>query len=205
MIRLAVLGDESEVDSVAHECLSVADRLRGATLSAVANLEQLGGGFDAVVVCGRDGAVQASASAAQRSLHVLLTHLPSSTASANELRELERLNGVRVVTSSVQRFLPATQAIKQSLASGQLGDAGLLRIHRWRAATREAALADDLDTAIWLFDSMPTEVFALQRPTKNEGEYLQVHLGFLAGGMAMIDCCSGLPTANGYFSMSLIG
>lgn len=96
------------------------------------------------------------------------------------------------------RFLPSPQTIKQALEAGQLGDPGLLRLHRWKLG---ADAVIDIDLAIWLFQAMPTQVYAV---TREAGAYFQVHLGFPAGGMAVIDSHQA-ASAEAYFSMSLIG
>ena len=99
------------------------------------------------------------------------------------------------------RFQPSIQQVKQALDAGKLGEAGLLRIHCWNAnAGEQESLARELDLAIWIFGSLPGEVYAVER-----SGYLQVHLGFDRGGMALIDLDTVLPNDNEYYSLSLIG
>jgi predicted dehydrogenase len=104
--------------------------------------------------------------------------------------------------------MPSQQEVKSALTDGKLGEPGLLRIHRWAESTDQSntddivmnQTVDGIDLAIWLFDGMPTEVYAISRPS-----YVQVHLGFADGGMALIDDARTLPSGDGYFSLSLIG
>ena len=96
------------------------------------------------------------------------------------------------------------EAVKDGVVAGKLGDPGLLRIHRWRSETegsdvQAAALIRDLDIAQWLFGERPQSVYALARD-----DYLQVHLGFSNGGMALLDFAR-LPRGEGYESLSFIG
>ena len=100
------------------------------------------------------------------------------------------------------RFLPETSAVHASLTSGQLGQPGLLRIHHWitSAADARTAALPQIDLAHWLFASPPQSVHALERPG-----YLQLHLGFPQGGMALIDVATGRPGNAGYYSLHLIG
>ncbi|MEE8164563.1 MAG: Gfo/Idh/MocA family oxidoreductase, partial [Myxococcota bacterium] len=101
------------------------------------------------------------------------------------------------------RFRPSVRAVRDALDAGKLGKPGLLRIHRWdRSAGAEgvsAQLIPEIDLANWFFASPPREIYALARD-----DYLQVHLGFANGGMALIDHAA-LPTDTGYYSLSLIG
>jgi hypothetical protein len=55
--------------------------------------------------------------------------------------------------------------------------------------------------------SAPNLVYAIERPQASEStsEYLQVHLGFAGGAMALIDIYSGLPNQQSYYALSIIG
>ena len=103
------------------------------------------------------------------------------------------------------RYLPSQQTVKNAIASGDLGELGLVRIHRWEAGTNGSNaighVTSDIDVANWLFEALPSEVYA----TGRGDDYLQVHLGFPNGGMALIDYSSSLPDGGGYFSLSVIG
>lgn len=101
------------------------------------------------------------------------------------------------------RFVPSMREVQQASESGRLGDPGLLRIHLWRGDRNNARdlLAEQLDLAIWLFGRQsPSITYAVSRPG-----YTQVHLGFAAGGMALIDLDTSLPAGNDYYALSLIG
>ena len=79
---------------------------------------------------------------------------------------------------------------------GAAADTGLA------AADRCSALSVPyLDLANWLFGTPPDRVYARAA----EPGYLQVHLGFSGGGMALIDVSDDLPPGDGYRSVTVIG
>ena len=83
-----------------------------------------------------------------------------------------------------------------------------------RAAIFQAILRD-IDLANWIFDALPGEVYAAGHtapasvPTADWAGgsygYLQIHLGYTDGGMALLDHSMMLPPGAGYFSLSVIG
>ena len=106
------------------------------------------------------------------------------------------------------RFLPSVQSVKHSLNDGKLGQAGLLRIHRWLppgegVVSLAERILPDADLACWLFGSAPETVWSLQSAANPE--YIQFHLGFANDGMAMIDVAASLPSGGDYFSLTMIG
>ena len=136
--------------------------------------------------------------------------LALSVRQADQMIDACRSAGVRLMVGKPLRFLEAHRNVKDSLASGKLGSPGLLRIHHWDAAgpgSREtkavSRIVQDLDLANWLFESLPTEVYAVGADGVG-GDYVQVHLGFPEGGMALIDC-SILTDRPDYYSLSVIG
>jgi predicted dehydrogenase len=149
-----------------------------------------------------------------------------SSADAEEVANACRDAGVRLMVGSALRFVPATLVVKDSIASGKIGQPGLLRIHRWESRdtgdwpTLEAGAEVDggtiisqvlreLDLASWLFGTSPTTVYAMGRKQGGAGlpdhDYVQVHLGFPDDGMALIDYSAALPSGQGYSSLSVIG
>lgn len=100
------------------------------------------------------------------------------------------------------RFQPSIREAKRALDDGKLGEPGLLRIHRWQAKdkSQDGHLARELDLALWMFGSRQTEIYAVERTG-----YIQAHLGFQQGGMAIIDLHDDIPVDNAYYSLSLIG
>ena len=116
--------------------------------------------------------------------------------------------GVTFAVGQTLRCTPSIQTIKKSLAGGKLGEPGILRVHRWRGkengspTTLVEKLFTDIDLALWLFDTNPTEIYVLGRL---DNDYLQVHFGFPEGGMAILDFSTSLPAGKGYASVSLIG
>jgi predicted dehydrogenase len=114
------------------------------------------------------------------------------------------------------RFVPSAMAIKQSLAAEQLGIPGLVRIHCWQphveteennALKRIAHFSSSaIDLAIWLFQAIPISVYSVTGMPKGQAfDYVQLHLGFPDGGMALMDISNTLPAGDAYLSMSLIG
>ena len=166
--------------------------------------------FDAVLILESSGSrVSLAMQSAEAGKHVLVASplAPSAQTAADVINACRSAN-VRLMVSHSLRFMPSQQAVKAALTDGKLGEPGLLRIHRWTESTGQSdpddivmgQTVDGIDLAIWLFDRMPTEVYAVSRPS-----YVQVHLGFADGGMALIDYAQTLPGGAGYFSLSLIG
>ena len=155
--------------------------------------------------------------AAEARKHVLVAPLfARDIADADRVIESCRQAGVCLMVGPRKRFLPAVAVIKNRLADGALGALGLVRIHRWETNYRTASAGatpsdvslemtvEEIDLARWLFDSSPTIIHATSGEI-GEGRYLQVHLGFAAGGMALIDHAPALAGERGYFSLSAIG
>ncbi len=245
MIRLALIGCGNAASYAA-----VSSRLSGAAITAVADadpgtaesariaigatvsgasLEVLladhGDSFDAVVV---DVPAQCRAhlatGAAEAGKHVLVeTPIAMTTKEADGVVGAASKSGVRLMAGNLGRFAAAGATVKEALDSGELGEPGLLRIHRWEsldtgswpALGKEQGsvvvrdLCADIDLAIWLFGGLPTEVYATGRRVSHGGidqpDYVQVHLGFDGDGMSVIDYSASLPDAPGYHFLSMIG
>lgn len=166
------------------------------------------GAFDALIVQSRVGGRLALCDLAVRgSKHLLVEEpLAPDVRSANEILTRCTRAGVRLMVGQPYRFLPSVQVVKSALASGKLGDPGLVRIHRWNPAdpaTQATPSGSDasreIDLACWLVGQHPNVVRAVARP-----DYVQVHFGFPAGGMALLDRARTLPPGQGYFSLSVI-
>lgn len=116
-----------------------------------------------------------------------------------------QLSDAKLMIGQETRYLPAIQTVRESLDSGSLGIPGLIRLHRWEATTErdwlKHQLIRDLDLVTWLFNHSPTDIYA----RGDETNYLQIHLGFSEGGMALIDVSSAIPPGGDYFSLSVIG
>ena len=166
--------------------------------------------FDAVLISeSSDSRANLAIRFAERGKHVCVSSpLAPSAQIATDVINACRSANVRLMVAHSLRFMPSQQAVKSALTDGKLGEPGLLRMHRWTESTGQSdpddivmgQTVDGIDLAIWLFDGMPTEVYAVSRPS-----YVQVHLGFADGGMALIDDAQTLPGGDGYFSLSLIG
>ena len=157
--------------------------------------------FDAVVIDADPGqaAVLAKASAAGKPS--LAGPLLPNIAAISQAHTM-------LMPAHTWRFLPSIQTVKRSLDAGKLGAPGLLRIHRWLPpkATPESLterILPDADLACWIFGGAPEKVWTLQTPSNPD--YIQFHLGFANGGMAMIDIACSLPAGGDYFSLSIIG
>lgn len=132
------------------------------------------------------------------------------------------------VVVNPDRFLPSRQLIRQQLDTGKLGEVGLIRVHRWQpmsspgprglgdsCSTSEStdpqggglldeALLRDLDLVLWLVGKLPDAIHAVEQSDAS-GRFVQVHLGFPGGAMALIDFTNRLPAGDGYQSLSVIG
>ncbi len=71
------------------------------------------------------------------------------------------------------------------------------------------SLLRDLDVVLWLIGQSPDAVYAVEQTDSNSGNprghFLQVHLGFPSGAMALLDFADRLPAGEGYQSLSVIG
>lgn len=210
LLRLPEVCVGAVVDADAGRRGEAARRL-GAELEAASLPELLArhpGCCSAVLLHGApDTRLDDAAAAARHGKHVLL-ELPPAAGAARlaALGEQCAAAGVGLMIGGTLRFLPSQQVLKQRLDSGQLGELGLLRAHRWHAGAGSGAGWQDLavpylDLANWLFGDRPERVYAR---TSGPG-YVQIHLGFRAGGMALIDVSAGLPPGDGYRSVSVIG
>lgn len=131
----------------------------------------------------------------------------------------------QVVVVNPDRFLPSRQLIRQQLDAGKLGEVGLIRIHRWESVGQvfnlpglagqvenlphvegnlPTGLLCDLDLVLWLVGKLPDAIHAVEQSDAS-GRFVQVHLGFPGGAMALIDFSNRLPVGDGYQSLSVIG
>jgi myo-inositol 2-dehydrogenase/D-chiro-inositol 1-dehydrogenase len=210
-VRIAAVVDEDEAGrGQAAELLGAAHQA-----ARLGELLAAGTACDGVLVDGAPGArLDHARTALRHGKHVLLA-LPAASGAEQvaSLTEECHAAGVSLMVSGTLRFLPSQQVLKQRLDAGTLGTLGLLRAHRWRGRT--AAAATDLppaelcralsvpylDLANWLFGARPDLVYARAAAPG----YVQIHLGFAGGGMALIDVSDDLPPGDGYRSVTVIG
>ena len=218
------------VDSDLSEARSAA-RALDASVSAGTLDELLAGSsdtFDAVVIDSTSGSREALVEQAAAAGKHMLAEMPLalSAEAADVAIRACRAAGVRLMVGQAMRFMESQRMVKESLASGKLGAPGLLRIHRWEplgaggrrlpkvgaegnGGTLVREVVREIDLANWLFEGLPTEVYAIGHsqgtPEPDTHGYVQVHLGFPEGGMALIDYAMTLPQGPGYFSLSVIG
>lgn len=213
MVRLALLGDADRADQLMTQIPRLEDvevTVRAATMDQL--LAEEATAFDAVIVLSKP-AVGDCEQLVTAGKHLLVpVTCQFSTEAIRALNKQCDQRGVCLMLGGTDRFAPSLQATRQSLAAGELGEPGLVRIHRWSAGKGSAVavtddLSRDLDLVLSVFQGLPREVYAVARSVLETGEsdYLQVHLGFAGGGMALIDRSSTLPPGDGYFSFSVIG
>jgi predicted dehydrogenase len=198
-IRLAV----SHPDGA--EVAGIAGRLRGATVEP---LRGTTGRADAVMLVGTGEPLEPLLAAG---LDVLLVADPVPPGDAIVgLHAAARAAGRRLAVVNPDRFLPSRGLVRDQLAAGPLGEPGLIRLHRWEPAAERSAGANglpdlllrDLDVALWLAGRRPDRVYAAGRTSG--GRFVQVHLGFPGGVMALLDYADRLPPGDDYRSLSVI-
>jgi predicted dehydrogenase len=222
MLRLVVIGAEEPA------LRNSAARLRGATL--IAGPEPPSPATcDAVAFVGTDcprrEMIERFLTAGK---HVLLTRPMGLVADElATLSEVARRAGVQMAVANPDRYLPSRQMIARTVDAGNLGEVVLVRIHHWDTANsdergpfgivtpvdREVKLVGwlgrQVDVVVSLMGVFPSLVYAtLQDAMASStaaGMYLQVHLGFPQGRMALLDYTDRLPQGDRYHAFSLIG
>lgn len=192
----------------AADVAGIAMRLHGAAVEPCGDPAGLHGppdGCDAVMLAGTGDAVRQLLAAG---IHVLLVADPCPRGEVIEaLYVAARGSGVQLAVVNPDRYLPSRQLIRKQLG-GPLGEPGLIRLHRWEPAKPDQPpglpepLLRDVDTTLWLAGRRPDRVYAVGQGT--DGRYVQVHLGFPGGGMALLDYDGRLPSGDGYQSLHVI-
>ena len=208
MVRLALLGDADRADQL----MKLMPRVEGAEVTMrAAGVDQIVADHDAfdaaIVFFARDIRDCEQLVTAGKHLLVPIT-CRFSIGAIQALSDQCQQHGLCLMVGGTDRLVPSLQAARKSLAAGELGEPGLVRVHRWSAAQVVTEhLSRDLDLVLSVFQATPKEVYAVARSVldTDELDYLQVHLGFAGGGMALIDGSSTLPSGDGYFSFSVIG
>jgi len=201
-LQLALIGDPGDT-SDRSEALR---RVRGARVAITAESMEAAAGenveFDAVAVDSSADAGRAIAAGK----HVLVSApVADSLQEAEALLEAAREAGVFLAAGGLPVNVPANRVILDRLSSGKLGEPGLLRVHCWSgesSRTLSSQLYGHIDLAIRIFGSSPAELYSVAR---GDQSYVQLHLGFAGGGMAVLDFSNRLPAGQGYDSLSLIG
>ncbi len=202
------------VDTDGDTARAAADQLNAGV--AVASLEELlanhADAIDAVAIYAPIAVrPDLACQAAQAGKHLLVdAPLAATCAQADTAIEKCRSSAAYLQTGADLRFLPSSQTIRQRLDAGKLGDPGLVRLHHWRsshdsATSFSALVAGEVDLVNWLYSARPELVFATAKP-EDSSAYAQLHLGYSAGGMAVIDVSRTLPSGSApYYSLTLIG
>ncbi|MEE3368668.1 MAG: hypothetical protein VX346_04915 [Planctomycetota bacterium] len=174
-------------------------------------LSAAGDDWDALLVSGTPTDwIELTQAALAAGRYVLLEQAPRDE---KALSALAAANPHQLMAGGRLRYAPALSTVQQSVASGQIGDPGLLRAHRWvpaadisgDASLENGLLLDEIDLALWLFGQIPDHVLTSSSiaPGTDRG-CVQIHLGFPDNGMALLDW-GALIQGAGYFSLSLIG
>jgi predicted dehydrogenase len=202
MIRLAVSAPDGLVSDLSA-------RLLGASVDSL--VSEASAGCTAVAFLDPDdGAAQRAQASLAAGKDVLLLAGPwLSDDGLKRLSAAARQAGRSFAVLNPDRFAPSRRLIREQLDSGHLGAPGLVRIHHWghsasAADELPAALILDLDIATWLMGEPPELAYAVEAPHPGGGA-IQVHLGFPAGGMALIDFAQRPPGLDSYQSLSVIG
>ncbi len=217
MIRLALISlTGSAANQQIAELHEASARLRHIEPTAVAKsdveLQSLSPDqFDAVVIRAPiEQHVELVSQFAKAGKHILLHGpLAQATADANRLIDDCRAANVRLMIGGTIRFQPSINAVKVALDSKQLGTLALLRSHSWSAAKQDSdavakiKLFQQLDLAGWIFNGLPTEIYASAHSDRKDT--LQIHFGFPDNGMGLITICESLPPGDRYYSCSVIG
>jgi predicted dehydrogenase len=190
---------------------SIAARLRGAIVEPCADpaaFRPTSGVTNAVLLVRHPNDWRAEVERLLRAgVHVQLVAEPCpNLATIEGLSAQAREAGVQFVVVNPDRYLPSRQLIRKQL-SGPLGEPGLIRFHRWKPVDQlvmPEELLRDLDVTLWLAGRRPNRIFAVEQNPASSGWYVQIHLGFPNGGMALLDIAQLLPPGDGYQSLSVI-
>ena len=196
MIRLEICGEgDANVRAVfAH--------LRGVLAATPEDAEAavLLGGLDLLLI---------AEDLLSRGRHVLITvEAVDSLSALDRLVLASQRGGSRLAVVNPQHYQPSRRLIKEQLGAGQLGAVGLVRLRRWEKhrgrtlALPPMRLLGDLEEARWLVGCLPEVLYAAGSP---DASFLQVHLGFPGGAMALVDFTAQLPSGDEYRSLSVIG
>lgn len=209
MLRLALIDGTREQVELAAQAVS---RLRQVRLLINAALDHVDGVWIAGPLAQR---AELALRAAQAGKHVLIeSPWTDSITAADRIIQACAAAGVKLMLSSSLRYRPSIAAVKAALDSGKLGQTALLRVHSWQPPTADQPadlqplIVQHLDLAAWMFRASPTEIFAQGRPAEGDRrwpDYVQLHLGFPDGGMALISLAQGLPDGDDYDSLSVVG
>lgn len=199
MIRLAICG----TDEPSARLWTA--RIRGAVLTPLNEAE-------AVVVESWVAGVETAEQSLLSGRHVLLpAGACGSVEALDRLFAAAKRGGRQLAVANPERYVPSRRLVKEQLDSGKLGKVGLLRIHRWETSPGQFDDPNqvplgwplDLDLALWLAGCLPETIFASGRD--DFYQFVQIHLGFADGAMALVDYTPRHPEGMPYRSLSVIG
>lgn len=215
MIRLAISGIDEQART------QLAARLRGALLVECADqwASLSSNAFNAVALLGANhNDAQAVIDCLIAGKSVLISaDACYSTDALNALSAAARKSGTQIMIANPDHYLPSRQLLREQLDAGKLGEVGLVRSHRWMAGPKNevldtmslpATLGRDLEMACSLVGRSPNLVYAVSTQrrdsTATSGRFIQAHLGFSKGAMALVDYGDQLPAGDGYQFLSVI-
>jgi len=228
MIRLAIRGLE-DCDAQ-HLCVrlrnaSLVDGFESGTANSAANCSAV------VFFTSQSSNASQIEKCLAEGVHVLLAGTPClSPEGFTRLGAAAANSGAQLIVVNPDRYLPSRQLIHEQLRNGHLGELGLIRSHRWESQEPDSnshlnshlnlphSLIRDLELTTWLFEAFPNVVYAVEKTRELAAQeqagdaghqqcrrFIQVHLGFSGGGMALVDYSNGLPDGPDYQMLSVIG
>lgn len=221
MLRVALIG----YGDAANEIAAVSNRLSQAVLVGTHDVLDTSREFidghrvqlDAVAIRGPLAArVKIAKAAMQAGLHVMVTApFGESVADTNAVASEARSAGVTLRAERTSHWHPYRRTIHDSLNADQLGEPGLLRIHRWlgKNEPKPQSRLDQVFEAVDVSDlglGLPQRVYATSAlPDGAEDasqplDYLQIHFGYADRSSALIDIAH-IDAPTGYHNVSLIG
>lgn len=123
--------------------------------------------------------------------------------SGQMLRETAAKNSVLLTAGYIERFNPAVDIVKSFVQSKRYGELVMLEFHRENRMPlhiKDVGIiydtsVHDIDTAVWLFDEMPSVVFAMAGQIRHEHEdFASIMLGFKNNRVAIISSNWITPT-----------
>jgi UDP-N-acetylglucosamine 3-dehydrogenase len=112
-----------------------------------------------------------------------------------DLLQLAKKNKVILTSGYIERFNPAVSLVKEYVKTKKYGELIMLEFHRENRMPHHIkdvgiiydTSVHDIDTALWLFDSVPEVVFARSGKIKHEHEdFATIMLGFKDNRVAII-------------------
>lgn len=194
---LSRIGALAAVCDVAGDTATRRGRVHGANSYASIDALLASEEFDVAFVCTPITArAEAAGSLIRAGKSVLVESPPTCLPhEVEELAEQARRRKVRLWHSRIDRFNPAVQKTADLIGSRSIGALATLKFERWDSALSHdtdgkiayGSTVHDMETAAWLFGSMPGMIFSMQRSFRSEHEnYADTVMDFKDGRAATI-------------------